>query len=103
MKGTPTISEKKTAILIWIGAEDDERLKALVTQGASKVRAAAALKRRQAVDRESARQLGCPFLLPRDKVISASSVQPRDGQQCRSILAGLPSYGAPNWPRPRRR
>jgi hypothetical protein len=41
--------------------EDDERLKELVAKGASLVRAAAALRRRQAVVRERARKLGCPF------------------------------------------
>ena len=44
----------------WI-FEDDERLKELVVKGASLVRAAAALRRRQAVVRERARKLGCPF------------------------------------------
>jgi transposase-like protein len=41
--------------------EDNERLKALVAQGASLVRAAAALKRKQATVRERAKKLGCPF------------------------------------------
>jgi hypothetical protein len=41
--------------------EDDERLKALVTQGASVVRVAAALKRSHQPVRERARKLGCPF------------------------------------------
>jgi hypothetical protein len=44
----------------WTG-EDEERLKALVEQGASVVRAAAALRRREVVVRERARKLGCPF------------------------------------------
>ena len=42
-------------------SEDDERLRALSTQGASIVRAAAALKRRQSVVRDRANKLGCPF------------------------------------------
>lgn len=41
--------------------EEDARLKALVAKGASILRAAAALKRRQGVVRERARKLGCPF------------------------------------------
>jgi transposase-like protein len=41
--------------------DDDERLKALVVQGASLVRTAAALKRKQATVRERARKLGCAF------------------------------------------
>jgi GcrA cell cycle regulator len=41
--------------------EEEERLKALVAQGASIVRAAAALRRREVVVRERARKLGCPF------------------------------------------
>jgi hypothetical protein len=42
-------------------AEDEERLKALVAQGASIVRASAALRRRKVVVRERAKKLGCPF------------------------------------------
>jgi hypothetical protein len=38
----------------------------LVAQGASTVRAAAALKRRQSVVRERANKLGCPFPTMRD-------------------------------------
>jgi hypothetical protein len=41
--------------------EDDERLKAFAAQGASIVKAAAALKRRQSVVRERANKLGCPL------------------------------------------
>jgi hypothetical protein len=41
--------------------EDDERLRLLVAQGASLIRATAALKRRQSVVRERANKLGCPF------------------------------------------
>jgi GcrA cell cycle regulator len=43
-------------------AEDEERLKALVAQGASVVRAAAALRRREVAGRERARKLGREFL-----------------------------------------
>jgi GcrA cell cycle regulator len=46
--------------------EEDERLKVLVAQGASTVRAAAALKRRQSVVRERANKLDCPFPTMRD-------------------------------------
>jgi GcrA cell cycle regulator len=42
-------------------SEDDERLRALSAQGASIVKAAAALKRRQSVVRDRANKLGCPF------------------------------------------
>jgi hypothetical protein len=45
---------------VWTEAED-ERLKALVAQGASVARAAAALKRTIASVRTHARALGCPF------------------------------------------
>jgi hypothetical protein len=41
--------------------QDDERLKALATQGASVVKAAAALKRKIVSVRVRARALGCPF------------------------------------------
>jgi len=41
--------------------EDDERLKAFVAQGASIVRAVAALRRTKASIRTRARALGCPF------------------------------------------
>jgi GcrA cell cycle regulator len=41
--------------------EDDERLKELAAQGASILRAAAALKRSQTVVRQRARKLGCPL------------------------------------------
>jgi hypothetical protein len=41
--------------------EEDERLKALVAQGASVVKAAAALKRKIVSVRARARTLGCPF------------------------------------------
>jgi hypothetical protein len=41
--------------------EDEERLKALVGQGASIVRASAALRRRKVVVRERAKKLGCRF------------------------------------------
>jgi hypothetical protein len=44
----------------WTEAED-ERLKALVAQGASVVKAAAALKRKIVSVRTRARALGCPF------------------------------------------
>jgi hypothetical protein len=40
---------------------DDERLKAMVAQGASVVRVAAALRRRKGIVRARARKLGCPF------------------------------------------
>jgi hypothetical protein len=42
-------------------AEDEERLRALVAQGASIVRASAAIRRRKVVVRERAKKLGCPF------------------------------------------
>jgi hypothetical protein len=42
-------------------SEEDERLKALATRGASIIRAAAALKRKKGSVRERARKLGCPF------------------------------------------
>jgi hypothetical protein len=42
--------------------EEDERLRDLVTQGASIVRAAAALNRSMGKVRHRARKLGCPFL-----------------------------------------
>jgi hypothetical protein len=41
--------------------QDDERLKALSAEGASIVKAAAALKRRQSIVRDRANKLGCPF------------------------------------------
>jgi GcrA cell cycle regulator len=41
--------------------EEDERLRAFVAQGASFVKAAAALKRKTASVRTRARALGCPF------------------------------------------
>jgi GcrA cell cycle regulator len=41
--------------------QDDERLKAFAAQGASAIRAAAALWRRQATVRSRAKKLGCPF------------------------------------------
>jgi hypothetical protein len=41
--------------------EEDERLRAFVAQGASVVKAAAALKRRIVSVRARARALGCPF------------------------------------------
>jgi hypothetical protein len=41
--------------------EEDERLRALVAEGASVVKAAAALKRKIASVRARARALGCPF------------------------------------------
>jgi hypothetical protein len=41
--------------------QDDERLKAMVAQGASIVRAAAALRRRKEIVRARAKKLGCPF------------------------------------------
>jgi hypothetical protein len=41
--------------------EEDERLKELVAQGVSPMRASAALKRRLAMVRARARKLGCPF------------------------------------------
>jgi GcrA cell cycle regulator len=41
--------------------EEDERLRALVAQGASVVKAAAALKRKIVSVRTRARVLGCPF------------------------------------------
>ena len=44
--------------------EDDERLMAFVAQGASVVRAAAALKRKIVSVRVRARALGCPFPPP---------------------------------------
>jgi hypothetical protein len=43
--------------------EEDERLKTMVAQGASVVKAAAALKRTMVSVRERARTLGCPFPL----------------------------------------
>jgi hypothetical protein len=45
---------------------DDERLKKLVAQGASPLRAAAALRRSTDFVRDRANKLGCPF--PRLKV-----------------------------------
>jgi hypothetical protein len=46
----------------WVWTQDeDERLKALVAQGASVVKVAAALKRRIISVRARARALGCPF------------------------------------------
>jgi GcrA cell cycle regulator len=47
-------------------SQDDERLKALAAQGASAIRAAAALRRREATVRSRAKKLGCPF--PRVRV-----------------------------------
>jgi GcrA cell cycle regulator len=41
--------------------EEDERLRALVAQGASVIRAAAALKRTILSVRDHARKIGCPF------------------------------------------
>jgi hypothetical protein len=41
--------------------QDDERLKAFAAQGASVVRAAAALRRTKAIVRQRANKLGCPF------------------------------------------
>jgi GcrA cell cycle regulator len=41
--------------------EEDERLKAFVAQGASVVKAAAALKRKIVSVRVRARSIGCPF------------------------------------------
>jgi hypothetical protein len=41
--------------------QDDERLKAFAAQGASVVRAAAALRRRKGIVRARARKIGCPF------------------------------------------
>jgi hypothetical protein len=41
--------------------QDDERLRALVAQGASPVRAAAALRRSKEYIRDRANKLGCPF------------------------------------------
>jgi GcrA cell cycle regulator len=46
--------------------QEDERLKVFVAQGASFIRAAAALKRRQCVVRGRANKLGCPFPTIRD-------------------------------------
>jgi hypothetical protein len=46
--------------------EDDELVKALAAQGASLVRASAALKRRQTVVRKRAKKLGCAFPLMKD-------------------------------------
>jgi hypothetical protein len=56
-------TEAATAMMYkrWTTA-DDERIKALVAQGVSIVRAAAALKRKSNVVRSRARKLGCPFL-----------------------------------------
>jgi hypothetical protein len=45
---------------VWTEAEE-ERLKALVAQGASVVKAAATLKRKIVSVRARARALGCPF------------------------------------------
>jgi hypothetical protein len=46
----------------WVWTQDDdERLRAFVTQGASVVKAAATLKRRIISVRARARALGCPF------------------------------------------
>jgi hypothetical protein len=42
-------------------SENDERLRVLSAQGASIVKAAAALKRRQSVVRDRANKFGCPF------------------------------------------
>jgi hypothetical protein len=42
-------------------AEDEERLKELVVQGASIIRASAALRRGRVAVRERAKKLGCPF------------------------------------------
>ena len=52
--------EMRAIIQRWTPA-DDERLKGLAAQGASIVKAAAALKRRQSVVRERANKLGCPL------------------------------------------
>jgi hypothetical protein len=41
--------------------EDDERLRAFVAQGASVIRAAAALRRTTIEVRTHAREVGCPF------------------------------------------
>jgi GcrA cell cycle regulator len=41
--------------------EEDDRIRAFVAEGASVVRAAAALKRKQHSVAEHARKLGCPF------------------------------------------
>jgi GcrA cell cycle regulator len=41
--------------------QEDERLRALVAQGASVVKAAAALKRKIVSVRARARAIGCPF------------------------------------------
>ena len=41
--------------------EDDERIRHFVAQGASVMRAAAALKRKHHSVAERARKLGCPF------------------------------------------
>jgi hypothetical protein len=53
-------AEMRPIIQRWT-PEDDERLKALAAQGASSVKAAAALKRRQSIVRERANKLGCPL------------------------------------------
>jgi hypothetical protein len=50
----------RTIVRRWT-PQDDERLKALAAQGASIVKAAAALKRRQSIVRDRANKLGCPF------------------------------------------
>jgi hypothetical protein len=41
--------------------EDDERIRIFVAQGASLIRAVAALKRKRPSVAERARKLGCPF------------------------------------------
>jgi methionyl-tRNA synthetase len=45
----------------WTWTKEDERLRALVAEGASVVKAAAALKRKIISVRTRARALGCPF------------------------------------------
>jgi transposase-like protein len=50
----------RTLVRRWT-PEDDERLMALAAQGASIIKAAAALKRRQSVVRDRANKLGCSF------------------------------------------
>jgi hypothetical protein len=46
---------------VWT-AEDDEKLKRLVSSGVSVVRAAVALKRQSRAVKARARKIGCPFI-----------------------------------------
>jgi hypothetical protein len=58
--GAMSVTEMRAIWKPWTPA-DDERIRLFVAQGASIVRAAAALQRRQDIVRVRARKLGCPF------------------------------------------